>query len=180
MIQIDSIGRDRNYDFLTLQHLCFECSVCSLHCVVQHLNAYDSSRTFFYELLRSDKPQAQLSLWCCSACHKCSEACPQDVDPARVVASFQERSVQEGYAPTFVYKLVEMVLSTGMSFPVTQKAIKERENLGLSAFKFEAVEDIQRIAKLTGLLEKLENLRSSSTLIRSLSESISSDMSKAV
>jgi len=85
-----------------------------------------------------------------------------------VVASFQERSVEEGYAPTFVYKLVEMVISTGMSFPVTQKTIKERENLGLLAFKFEAVEDIQRIAKRTGLLEKLENLRSNSTVIRSL------------
>jgi heterodisulfide reductase subunit C len=168
MIQIDYIGRDRNYEFLTLQHLCFECSVCSLHCVVQHLKVYDSSRTFFYELLRSDEPQAQLSLWCCSACHKCSESCPQDVDLARVVASFQERSLAEGYAPSFVYKLVEIVISTGMSFPVTQKTIKEREDLGLLAIKFEAVEHIQRIAKSTGLLEKLKNLRSSSTVIRSL------------
>ena len=150
---------------MTLQQLCFECSVCSLHCVVQHLKAHDSSRSFFYGLLRSDKPQAQLSLWCCSACHKCSEVCPQDVDPARVVASFQERSVEEGYAPDFVYKPVEMVLSTGMSFPITRKVIKERENLGLSAFKFEAAEDIKRIAKRTGLLKRLENPRSGSTVI---------------
>jgi len=160
------------YEFVRLMEICFQCSVCSLLCVVQNIDGYDSRRTFLYDLFGSENPHAHHALWACSLCHKCTEACPQEVNPARVIANLQERSFAEGYSPAYVWNLMETVLLTGRAFPVTEKTQKDRKKLGLHELKPSAVSQIQQIAELTGLRKKIEGLRSRSWVFRSLSESI--------
>jgi heterodisulfide reductase subunit C len=178
MLRIQFEGRDQLYDDAELEETCFQCSVCSLLCVVQNLKGYDSRRTFVYDLFRSRQPHAHPALWACSECHKCHEVCPQDVDPSRVIADLKEKSFEEGYAPAYVWNLMEMVLMTGMAFPITGKTLKEREKLGLPAQKPLPIDEILRIAELTGLLEKIERLRSRSWVFRSLSEGIRKSLAK--
>ena len=135
---------------------CFECSVCALHCVVQHVTGFDSRNTFVYDLFRSPDPAVHRALWACSSCHKCVEVCPQDVDPLSVIARLREKAFTEGRAPAYVYDLVRLVLETGYAFPITKKTQKDREELGLSAPDSSAVGEIRCIASRTGLLEKLK------------------------
>jgi heterodisulfide reductase subunit C2 len=138
-----------------LTETCFECSVCALHCVVQHVAGFNSRNTFVYDLFRSDNPAAHRALWACSSCHKCVEVCPQDVDPLSVIVRLREKAFNEGRAPAYVYDLVKLVLDTGFAFPVTKKTQKDREALGLTGPDASAVGEIRRIASRTGLLGKL-------------------------
>lgn len=139
-----------------LKEVCFECSVCAPHCVVQLVAGFDRRNTFVYDVFRSADPAAHSALWSCSSCHKCVEVCPQDADPLSVIVGLREKAFTEGRAPSYVYDLVGLVLATGYAFPVTKKALKEREALGMSALDSTAAEELRCIAERTGLLEKLK------------------------
>jgi len=162
MIKITYRGRKKDYAFDRLREACFQCSVCSLHCVVQDLEEFDAKHTFVYDLFSSDEPHRHSALWACSGCHKCYEVCPQDVNPARVIENLREESFEAGSAPGYVYDQVELMLETGMSFPVTKKTVKDREKLGLAEPKKGPVEDIRKIFEKTGLMQKLEKRRKGS------------------
>ena len=155
MITINFKGRKNLYDYGDLRECCFECSVCSLHCVIQNREGYGGRKTFVYDLFSSEAPQVHEALWACSGCHKCVDVCPQEVDPLKVIVSLQEQSFEEGDAPPYVYDLVELVLETGMAFPVTKKTLKDREKLGLPTPEAKGIDEVRRIARLTGLKEKL-------------------------
>lgn len=156
MITIHFKGRKDLYDFDELRECCFECSVCSLHCVVQNRKGYGGRKTFVYDLFSSEEPRVHEALWACSGCHKCAEVCPQEVDPLRVIVSLQEQAFEEGDAPSYVYDLVNLVLETGMAFPVTKKTLKDREKLGLLPPEETGNDEVRRIAGLTGLAKKLK------------------------
>lgn len=162
MIKINYRGRKKDYAFDRLKETCFQCSVCSLHCVVQELERFDAKHTFVYDLFGFDEPQRHPALWTCSGCHKCHTVCPQDVNPARVIENLREQSFEEGTAPDYVYDQVDLMLETGMSFPVTKKTVKDREKLGLTALTKGPVEEIRKIFEKTGLLKKIEKGRSGS------------------
>lgn len=155
MIRISFKGRKELYDHGQFRECCFECSVCSLHCVVQNLEGYGGRKTFLYDLFSSEEPESHRALWSCSGCHKCVDVCPQEVDPLKVIVSLQEQSFEGGDAPSYVYDLVGLVLETGMSFPVTRKTLKDREKYGLPPPEAKGIDEVQRIAGLTGLQEKL-------------------------
>ncbi|MBN2284253.1 MAG: hypothetical protein JXO48_10220 [Deltaproteobacteria bacterium] len=138
-----------------LREVCFECSVCSLHCVVQNVEGYDGKNTFVYDLFQSNEPWGHRALWACSGCHKCYETCPQDADPLRVISVLRQQAFVEGIAPPYVYDLITLVLETGRAFPVTKKTLKDREKLGLREPEPTPVDEIGHIAGRTGLLEKL-------------------------
>ncbi|MBW2636684.1 MAG: hypothetical protein JRC86_04020 [Deltaproteobacteria bacterium] len=156
MIKIKFRGRKNLYDYEVLRECCFECSVCSLHCVVQNREEYGGRKTFVYDLFSSEAPQIHEALWACSGCHKCAEVCPQEVDPLRVIVNLQEQSFEVGVAPSYVYDLVGLVLETGMAFPVTKKTLKDREKLGLPPPEVKGIAEVRRIAGLTGLEKKLK------------------------
>lgn len=156
MIRINFRGRKTLYDFDELRECCFECSVCSLHCVIQNREVYVGRKTFVYDLFTSEAPQIHEALWACSGCHKCAEVCPQEVDPLKVVVSLQEQSFEEGDAPSYVYDLIRLVLETGMAFPVTKKTLKDREKLGLSPPEAKGIDEVRRLAVRTGLEKKLK------------------------
>lgn len=157
MITISFRGRKTLYDYGELRECCFECSVCSLHCVIQNKEGYGGRKTFVYDLFSSETPQIHEALWACSGCHKCAEVCPQEVDPLRVIISLQEQSFEEGDAPPYVYGLVKLVLETGMAFPVTKKTMKDREKLGLPSPEVKCIDEVRRLAVLTGLENKLKD-----------------------
>jgi heterodisulfide reductase subunit C len=156
MITINFKGRKDLYDYEELCERCFECSVCSLHCVIQNREGYGGRKTFVYDLFSSEAPQIHEALWACSGCHKCVDVCPQEVDPLKVIVSLQEQSFEEGDAPSYVYDLVGLVLETGMAFPVTKKTFKDREKLGLPPPEAKGIDEVRRIAGLTGLEKKLK------------------------
>ena len=137
-----------------LTEVCFECSVCALHCVVQDVEGFTPRNTFVYDLFRSGEPEVHHALWACSACHKCVEVCPQDVDLLAVIMTLRERAFAEGRAPSYMYDLVGLVLDTGYAFSFSKKTLKDRDALGLPPLDESAVEDIRRVAERTGLLEK--------------------------
>ncbi len=159
MITINFRGRKNLYDFGELRELCFKCSVCSLHCVIQNREGYGGRKAFVYDLFSSEAPQVHEALWACSGCHKCAEVCPQEVDPLKVIVSLQEQSFEEGGAPPYVYDLVALVLETGMAFPVTKKTLKDREKLGLTPPEAKGVDEVRKIAGLTGLEKKMQGKR---------------------
>ena len=138
---------------------CFKCATCALVCpVTLYVEGYSPKETFVYDVFSSSEPTANQNLWSCASCHKCYEVCPQDVNPPKVFENLKEVAFERGQAPLSVVALVKSVISTGVSFPLTETSKNRREQLGIPPFAPKGIDDLRKIAKNTGLEEKLKRL----------------------
>jgi heterodisulfide reductase subunit C len=143
--------------------VCFKCSACSKYCpITLYVDKYNIEDSFIIHLFTSGdeeiwKHRAK-DVWMCSACEKCVNVCPQDRDPTMVFNNLKQRSYQEGLAPENIYGLVDLLLKTGMAYPVTALVNKKRTSLGLSELKenSKTVQDLEAMAKAAGLKRKGE------------------------
>lgn len=139
---------------------CFKCATCALVCpVTLYGEGYNPRETFIYDVFSSAEPAANQNLWSCALCHKCYEVCPQDVNPPKVIESLKEIAFENGWAPSSVVALVESVIQTGTAFPITDASKTMRAQLNLPSFAPKDVYDLRKIAKNTGLEEKLSRLK---------------------
>jgi len=151
LISIQYEGRNELFErYLTIEQ-CFKCGTCTLVCPIQYLEEYSPTQSYVYDLFTCENPLTNKNLWSCAACHKCHEICPQDVNPAKVFTELKELSFKKGLAPQGIKILVKTILETGISFPVTSATQRLREKLNLPALECKAQEEIQFIAKKTGL-----------------------------
>ena len=140
---------------------CFRCGVCTLSCPITQYAKGDNLRgAFAYQIFGSDDPSANPNLWSCPACYKCYEVCPLDVNLPRVLEALKEIAFEKGRAPLSVTALVGSVIHTGTAFPVTDTSERMRARWNLPTFAPKDVDDLERIARNTGLKRKLDMLRS--------------------
>ena len=139
---------------------CFKCGVCSLVCpVTLYGEGYSPRESFVYDVFGSDEPAANPNLWDCPLCHKCSEVCPQDVHPPKAFESLREAAFKNGWAPSSVTELVESVIQTGSSYPLTDASRRARDRLNLPSLAPEGVDELTVIARNTGLQGVLHRLK---------------------
>jgi len=160
LIGIQYEGRDEMLERHPMIERCFKCSVCSLVCPIQYLEEYSPTDSYVYDLITCENPLTNPNLWSCAYCHKCHEICPQDVNPAKVFTNLKELSFEKGLAPQGIKILVKTVIAIGISFPVTSATQRLREELNLPPLEFKSQEEIQLIARKTGLEEKIKNWES--------------------
>lgn len=133
---------------------CLQCAVCPSACMIKYVTDYDPRNTFIYHLFQEDAVES-LAVWGCPACHKCVERCPYDFKPLEVVRALKEAAFLQGLAPPAIATEVELILSSGAAFPIGSLARRQRARLGLSELKLREVEELQRIAQATGLIDKM-------------------------
>jgi len=158
LLTIEFEGRNELLERYPMIERCFRCSVCALVCPIQYLEEYSPTSSYVYDLFTCENPLTNPNLWSCAACHKCHEICPQDVNPAKVFTNLKELSFEKGVAPQGIKALVNAVITTGLSFPITSATQRLRETLHLSPLACKAQEEIQLIIKKTGLEEKIRTL----------------------
>jgi len=158
LISIEWEGRDQLLERHPLVERCFKCSVCALVCPIQYLEEYSPTQSYVYDLFTCENVLANPNLWSCASCHKCTEICPQDVNPAHVFINLKELSFERGLAPQGITTLIKAIISTGISFPITSVTQRLREQLALPPLTCTAQEELELIAQKTGLEEKLRKL----------------------
>jgi heterodisulfide reductase subunit C2 len=76
---------------------CYQCGKCSAGCPMaseSDLRPHNILRMVAQN--RREKALAEESIWLCLACETCSTRCPNGCDPARVIDSLRELSLQAG------------------------------------------------------------------------------------
>ena len=77
----------------------------------------------------------------------------------RAFEALKERAFEKGYAPPGVLAVVESVLRTGVSLPLTSATQRMRAELGLPPFAPQGLEELKAIARNAGLEEILQKLK---------------------
>ena len=130
---------------------CFQCGTCTASCVVARFAGnYNPRMTILRALRGSPKVFEDERLWLCGSCHKCSERCPENVEPTEVLMQIKEEAFRRGAVPKAIYEKGDLILKTGWSLESASADILRRR-VGLQPLSAINTEDINKIAKITGL-----------------------------
>jgi len=169
LLQISYEARDKLLKRYPKVETCLKCSLCAFKdgygCYISNYGiGVDGARfsaldTYTYHVFSPKEPVKNPNLWLCVSCHRCHEICPYDVNPTEVIEALKAAAFENGYAPDLIQGEVSNVLSTGFAFPIVQSQQAQRSRLGLPTLEPPALEDLAKIAKKTGLEDKLAKLR---------------------
>jgi heterodisulfide reductase subunit C len=134
----------------TLVNYCYQCGACVGDCPsARYLPAFNPREImlkvlygFGEELVGPDSP-----VWECTNCYNCYERCPQNVKPVEIIIAIKNLMAQRGIYPekAQVGDLVNTVLETGRTAPVTSMTKKLREELGLTPLPDVDTSEIKKI-----------------------------------
>jgi heterodisulfide reductase subunit C len=138
---------------------CFSCGTCVAGCpVAGRTEKYNPRRIVRMALL--GMRQAVLTsefVWLCSACHTCSERCPQDVHIPELMNAIRRIAVREGYAPPAFRQQAELLRDHGRLYEVTGYENERREAQGLPPIEVRAESSwVGRILVQSGVVEEAE------------------------
>jgi len=148
---------------------CLKCSTCAFKdgygCYISNYGVgsdgtkFSALDTFTYNVFGAKEPVKNPNLWLCVSCHRCHDICPYDVNPMEVVESLKAAAFEGGNVPDLIQGEVSNVLLTGFAFPIVESQRAQRGWLHLPALEKPPLEDLAKIAKKTGLEDKLAKLR---------------------
>ncbi len=129
---------------------CYQCGACVGDCpstrYVPEFNPREIMLKVLYgfaeELVGPASP-----VWYCTNCYNCYERCPQNVKPVEIIIAIKNLMARRGIYPekAQVGDLVEMVLETGRTAPVTAMTKKLREELGLPPLEAVDTDELKKI-----------------------------------
>ncbi len=133
-----------------LVNYCYQCGACVGDCpstrYVPELNPREIMLKVLYgfaeELVGPASP-----VWYCTNCYNCYERCPQNVKPVEIIIAIKNLMARRGIYPekAQVGDLVEMVLETGRTAPVTAMTKKLREELELPPLEAVDTDELKKI-----------------------------------
>jgi len=168
LLQIKFEARNKLLEKYPKIEKCLKCSLCAFKdgygCLISNYGVgvdgihFDPVNTFIYNIFDAKEPVKNSNLWLCVSCHKCYEICPYDVNPTEVIEALKEAAFENGYAPKLILGEVNNILSSGMAFPISQSTHDQRSRLGLPSLEKIDASDLAKIARKTGLENKLAKL----------------------
>ena len=144
---------------------CFACGTCVAACPVSRLVGSETyhPRRVVKATLESEATALleEPALWLCTSCHACLEHCPQKVPVSELIKDLQNLSSSLGITPDDIVAEVENILATGWALTPSEQANKKRAELGLAPIPIDdrSSKDLQKIAKATKLLKRLEKVK---------------------
>lgn len=70
-------------------------------------------------------------LWLCAWCYRCTERCPEGLEPTEVFMLTRNFAAEAGFLPKNARKLIEETLSSGRTLPASKYVAELREDAGL-------------------------------------------------
>ena len=169
LLQISYETREKLLKHYPKIETCLKCSLCAFKdgygCYISNYGVgadgakFSALDTFTYNVFGAKEPVRNPNLWLCVSCHRCHDICPYDVNPTEVIESLKAAAFESGNAPDLIRGEVSSVLSTGFAFPIVESQRAQRSRLHLPTLETPPLEDLAKIAKKTGLEDKLAELR---------------------
>lgn len=133
--------------------LCIQCGRCSSGCPVARLTGEHNPRRLMEMIIVGFKKEVLPTRlpWYCLSCFTCLDRCPQGGDVGEVMFAIRNLAVRQGNAPAGVMAQAEALYQTTRVINPVQSAITKRESLGLRKISDEALDEVQKILKKTGM-----------------------------
>jgi heterodisulfide reductase subunit C len=133
-----------------LVNYCYQCGACVGDCpsarYVESFNPREIMLKVLYgfaeELVGPASPA-----WHCTNCYNCYERCPQNVKPVEIIIAVKNLMARRGIYPekAQVADLVDTVLETGRTAPVTAMTTKLRGELELPPLEAVDTDELKKI-----------------------------------
>ncbi|UCE36537.1 MAG: CoB--CoM heterodisulfide reductase subunit C [Thermoplasmata archaeon] len=138
-------------------NLCWQCGTCTASCPSGLHTAFRVRKLirrvqlgFMDEVLPAD------DMWMCTTCYTCHERCPRDVKIPEIIFTLRNMAVKMGYMAETHKKAATLLVKTGHTIPLDDKAKALRKKVGLietpltTLSNSEALEEVQKILRHTG------------------------------
>lgn len=138
--------------------ICFQCGTCSSGCIVANYTESYRPRQIirFAQLGLPDRLLPSETLWLCAACYVCTDKCPQGVEVRDVIRVLQNLAVKKGYIPKVYQEFAGNIINSGYAYKIPSFRLKKRGEKGLPPIPETKTEDIEKLAKVTGLQDLVQ------------------------
>jgi len=138
-------------DYEQLIKRCYQCGTCTGACPSAKVTGtFNPRKIIAYILLGNrDKVVSSDLMWLCTACHACSERCPELVYPSEVLFYLKNLATSKGNFPASLKEEAKQIYTTGTTVALSSAIERRRKKLGLPEFPFVDTSEIQKIMELT-------------------------------
>lgn len=142
--------------------LCYQCGTCAGGCPVFRQYTEFNPRKIMEKLLLGEYSEQlfdEQQIWYCSMCYTCSTRCPQGIDIGHVITEIKNLAVRLKNAPPGIVAEMEAILNTGTTAAISQSILKRREKLSLPELPKADLDEVQKLLKVTGVVESLNQMK---------------------
>ncbi|MDY6854766.1 MAG: 4Fe-4S dicluster domain-containing protein [Thermodesulfobacteriota bacterium] len=133
MITIDSELRRKILENNEDIKRCYQCFTCSASCPVMRYDPDFNPRLLIVKALYGSKEILESEeFWKCLSCNRCNERCPQGVNPYLVLVRLKNLLFSLNLAPKERIKARELIINTGLAYPLSKAINRKRNELGLT------------------------------------------------
>jgi heterodisulfide reductase subunit C len=143
---------------------CYQCGFCNTVCPVHQRvgSRYNPRDLVLFSLLGYKNTIINhpdpITLWGCTACETCDEACPSEIPIVDLINLLKNISSAAGKAPGYYGTQTETIMENGKAIPVQAAIEKRREQLGLGPAPTIPAEEIKTLMAECGVPELLEKM----------------------
>jgi heterodisulfide reductase subunit C len=137
--------------------VCFQCGTCSGACPSGRRTPYKIRQVVRKAVMGlKEEVISDDTIWMCTTCYECQERCPRGIKIVDVVKAIRNQAAHAGYMAPAHKATGSFVIKTGHGVPINDATKALRKSVGLdelppTTHEFpEALEEVQKITKLTG------------------------------
>ncbi len=137
--------------------VCFQCGTCSGACPSGRRTPYKIRQVVRKAVMGlKEEVISDDTIWMCTTCYECQERCPRGIKIVDVVKAIRNQAAHAGYMAPAHKATGSFVIKTGHGVPINDATKALRKSVGLNELpptthEFpEALEEVQKITKLTG------------------------------
>ncbi|MCE7697921.1 MAG: CoB--CoM heterodisulfide reductase subunit C [Methanobacterium paludis] len=137
--------------------ICFQCGTCTGACPSGRRTPYRIRSVVRRAVMGlKDDVLSDDTIWMCTTCYECQERCPRGIKIVDIVKAVRNEAAKAGYMAPAHKATGSFVLKTGHGVPINSATKELRKRVGLTELpptthEFpEALEEVQKITKLTG------------------------------
>lgn len=112
---------------------CQNCGACTASCPIAKVmpDKYNPRKLLQKVHLDPDETAKTEELWLCAWCYRCTERCPQGIQPTEVFLLTRNFATDKGLIPSNPRQIINEILKSGRSMPYDEFIDELREDYGL-------------------------------------------------